>query len=362
MGKFNIKNQISKLLVFDGVTALAIAGTSWVALLASRGFSTAEIGLLESIYHVFSMIFEVPSGAVADVFGRKKTLALSRVFAILSAIVMVLSNSFLTIALAMLFCALGNNLISGTREALAYDSLKLGGKQEDYLRYSSSDLIVSQLCGSAAILMAGLALYLGYQKAYIIDVLISFLALAIALSMREVPAEGHENMKNRTRFREVFIESVRFLKESKRARTIIVIAAFFDSVVTLLGMFMQAALPGAGLPEFLLGPALFVMGLGSVIGAKAVTLFKIKSYRKVTMIAAAAALMNLGTALSGIPAVMVAGCFLCGIVDSYYYVCTDTVLNDMIPSGQRATLVSVNSLAFSIVMIVMSPLVGFVFK
>ena len=361
MEKFNIKKQINKLIMFDGVAALAIAGTSWVALLASRGYSTAEIGIFESIFHVFSMMFEVPSGAVADVFGRKKTLALSRVFSILSAIVMVLSNSFFTIAVAMLFCALSHNLMTGTREALAYDSLKLGGKQEDYLRYSSTDLIVGQLCGSAATLMAGLALSLGYKKAYIIDVLISLLALAIALSIHEVQAEGHENMNIRTRFKDVFIESFRFLKESKRARKIIVISAFFNAIVTLLGMFMQAALPGAGLPGFMLGPALFVMSLGGVIGAKAVTVFKIKNYRKVTVIAFAAALMNLGTALSAIPAVMVAGCFGCGIVDGYFYVCTDTVLNDMIPSGQRATLVSVDSLVFSVVMIVMSPLVGFVF-
>ena len=360
MEKFNIKNQINKLLMFDGVSALAIAGASWVALLASRGYSTAQIGLLESIFHVFSMIFEVPSGAVADVFGRKKTLALSRVCSILSAIVMVLSDSFFTIAIAMLFCALSYNLTSGTREALAYDSLKLGGKQEDYLRYSSGDLIVYQLCGSAAILMAGLALYLGYKKAYIIDVLISLLALAIAMSLHEVHAEGRENMNIRTRFKDVFIESVRFLKESKRARWIIAISAFIDSIVTLLGMFMQAALPGAGLPGFMLGPALFVMSLGGVLGAKIVTSFKIKSYRKVTMIAFAAAVMNLIAALSAIPAVMVAGCFVCGMVDSYFYVCTDTALNDMIPSGQRATLVSVNSLVFSVVMIVMSPIVGII--
>ena len=356
MEKFNIKKQINKLLMFDGVSAFALAGASWVALLASRGYSTAEIGILESIFHVCSMLFEVPSGAVADVFGRKKTLALSRVCSILSAIVMVLSDSFFTIAVAMLFCALSYNLTSGTKEALAYDSLKLGGKQEDYLRYSSGDLIVNQLFSSAAVLLAGLALYLGYRKAYIIDVLISLLALAVAMSLHEVPAEGHDNMNIRTRFKDVFIESVRFLKESKKARKIIAVSALIDAIVTLLGMFMQAALPEAGLPKFLLGPALFAMSLGGVFGAKIVTKFRIKSYRRVTIIAFAAAVMNLAAALSAIPAVMVAGCFICGI-----YVCTDTALNDMIPSGQRATLVSVNSLVFSVVMIVMSPIVGFVF-
>ena len=53
-----------------------IAGASWVALLAMRGFSLLEIGVLESIFHVVSFCFEIPSGVAADVFGRKKTLVM----------------------------------------------------------------------------------------------------------------------------------------------------------------------------------------------------------------------------------------------------------------------------------------------
>lgn len=46
-----------------------IAAASWVALLALRGFSLLQIGMLESIFHIVSLCFELPSGVVADVFG-----------------------------------------------------------------------------------------------------------------------------------------------------------------------------------------------------------------------------------------------------------------------------------------------------
>ena len=127
MNKFNKKTarrQIGKLYLLDSVGSLMIAGASWVALLSVRGFTTAQIGLFESIFHVASMIFEVPSGAVADVFGRKKTMIASSVVTVLSALMMIFSDSFFMIAVAMVVSALSYNLASGTREAIAYDSLK----------------------------------------------------------------------------------------------------------------------------------------------------------------------------------------------------------------------------------------------
>ena len=72
MRKFNIKAQIHKLYTLTTVGYFRIAGASWVALLALRGFSMFEIGILESIFHIVSSSFEIPSGIVADVFGRKK--------------------------------------------------------------------------------------------------------------------------------------------------------------------------------------------------------------------------------------------------------------------------------------------------
>ena len=49
-----------------------------MALLAARGFTLVEIGLAESCFHMASLLFEVPSGVISDVFGRKKSMILSQ--------------------------------------------------------------------------------------------------------------------------------------------------------------------------------------------------------------------------------------------------------------------------------------------
>ena len=51
----------------------------WVLYLAFRGMNLAQIGILEGIYHAVSIVCEVPSGAMADLLGRKKCMLISRV-------------------------------------------------------------------------------------------------------------------------------------------------------------------------------------------------------------------------------------------------------------------------------------------
>ena len=64
MRNFNIKRQINKLYTLTTVSYFRIAGASWVALLALRGFSLLQIGILESIFHIASSCFEIPSGVL----------------------------------------------------------------------------------------------------------------------------------------------------------------------------------------------------------------------------------------------------------------------------------------------------------
>ena len=72
----------------------------------------------------------------------------------------------------------------------------------------------------------------------------------------------------------------------------------------------------------------------------------------------------LGTLLgcgSWLPAVL-AGGLLAGMLDDLLDVRSDVALNDMVPSSQRATLVSVSSLTFSLAMLGIAPLMGVLFN
>ena len=359
--KINIKAQLGKIYAIDSFGALMIAGASWVALLAARGFSILEIGWFESIFHVVSMICEVPSGAVSDVFGRKKSMVLAQIMSMLSAMIMIFTDSFISIAFAMGVSALSYNLASGTREALAYDSMKKAGVEKNYEDFFSKDMIIYEIFSSLATLLAGVALMLGYRRAYLVDIIIGSVALVFALSLTEVHAEGHESMDVAGRFKEVAFGSIKFLKENRKARLIILFNAAIGAVAVLIGFFMQAKLPEVGLRPVLLGPALFIIGLSGALGSKVVTFFNKLGYRTIGLISFLGVVLAFVSVFVGNPYVMIVGACIGSFADSFIEIRSDVVLNDMIPSGQRATLMSVNSFTYSVIMILLSPVFGWIF-
>lgn len=361
MRKFNIRQQIGKLYLLTSVGYFQIAGASWVALLAMRGFSLLEIGMLESIFHIVSCIFEIPSGVAADVFGRKKTMVMSQLASLLSGVMMVWSEGFWATAFAIGFSALSYNLASGTREALAYDSLKLVGKENEYNTFAATDMMLYRIANSTSTLCAGLALFLGFRKAYTADILFTLIALFIACSLKEVEiGTKTDEKKVSDRVVNTVRESWHFLLLNKKMRRIMVINAIIGAVSTLVLFFLQAKLPLAGLNQVMLGPVLFAMGMGAALGSRVTSLFPSVSYKKVVLISSLIVIVSFLLAFTKNPAFMTCGGFVGAFADDFLEVRTDVLINEMISSEQRATLISVNSFIFSIVMIVLSTWMGWI--
>ena len=362
--------QLRLLYLNTSLGAFQIAGASWVALLAARGFSLVEIGFAESVFHVASLLFEVPSGVISDVFGRKKSMVLSQCMMLVSSLLMLVSDSMAGVLPAMVFSAFGYNFASGTRESLAYETLKAEGREAEYDGYASTDMMLYTFFSSLATLCAGAALALGYRRAYLVDIGLGMVCLMSALRLQDVgyAAAGEEEGKNGTeetvwkKIFQCFRESVRFLLHSRKAMELILLNAAVGAAATLLRFFLQARLTEKGLPDAMLGPALFFMGLGGAAGARLILHCKSWSYGRVFAVSAIAVAGCVAAALLPVPAVMVFGGFLSALFDNFLQVRSDVRLNEMVPAGQRATLISVSSLCFSGVMIVLSPLFGLLFS
>ena len=155
-------------------------------------------------------------------------------------------------------------------------------------------------------------------------------------------------------------ESWQFLVREKKARNIMLVNALIGAVSTLVLFFLQAKLPLTGMNSALLGPALFVMGLGAALGSRMTAYFHKYRYRAILLFGTIGVLFAFLMSFTGLPALMVFGGFIGSFSDDFLEVRTDILLNDMIPSKQRATLMSVNSFVFSMIMIVLSTAFGWI--
>ncbi len=356
---FNIKKQIRNIYIISTLGSFQIAGASWVALLAARGFSLAEIGIAEGVFHIASLLFEIPSGVISDVFGRKKCMILSQCMFILSALLMIFSEGLLGICVSLVASAFGYNFASGTREALAYDSLKVAGQEEKYLAYSSVEYSIYRISSACATLCAGLALLLGHRRANFLDMVLSSICLLFCFRLKEVEAEQRQFEGTiGARLLRCFRECLHFLTHNGRSLSLMLFNSIFGSIPVLTAFFLQARLTENGLSATWLGPGLFAITLGGAVGAKAVTALAKWDYRKVAVMCILGIAVGLALSLHTMPLVMIIGGFIGNLFDDMLQVRTDALLNERFPSAQRATLLSASSLTFSLVMVLMSPLMG----
>lgn len=360
---FKIKKQLSKLYSSSVLGNLSLTG-AWVAILASRGYSLVEIGIAETIFHITSLIFEIPSGILADVFGRKKMLIVSTVMRMIGNIVMILSNNLFMVCMSISFMALSYNFSSGTGDALAYDSLKLAGMESKFERYESNQLIIYRLCSGISTLFAGFALAIGHRFAYGTDLITGLIQIIIISSLHEVYAANPKkdaDSKISRRLIECIKESFSFLKEVRKVMVLMLCNSFVGAVDILLLFFLQAKLPEKGIPEWSLGLALLFMEMGGIAGSKLILKLPKLSYKWIFAITSAFVLTGFLAEHSPFYIVMTLGGFIAAAGDDALQVRTNAIMQSMFPSEQRATLTSVESFSFSVIMIVLSPLAGVVF-
>ncbi len=362
--QFSLSRQKPLLLVLEWSVGFRPAGSVWVLLLALRGFSLVEIGLAEAVFHAVSLCCELPSGLLADVLGRKRTLTASHVMFVLSTLLMVASKGMVGVCLSLAVSALGYNLESGTLEAITYESMLQTGHETDYLKFSSLQNGVYRFSGGGAMLLAGAMVLLGWRWAYLLDTGITLIGLVAALTIAE-PERDASKITLRT-LPAALSETVKgawtLLKSDGVAVRIMVFNALVGAGATLTGFYLQENVEAAVTVPALLGPALFALGLGGGLAGLLTGRLDRLSYPKAVAVTGAGVLLcALAARGTFLPVLMVSG-LLSGLLDDSLQLVSDKKLNDRFPSAQRATLISVSSMIFSVFMIPLSPLFGWWFS
>ena len=84
------------------------------------------------VWLLMTMFGEIPSGALADIFGKKWTLIISFIFQAGGYLIMGLAQNFQVLVISLLVMTVGGVLQSGTFEALIFESLKARNKEKSY--------------------------------------------------------------------------------------------------------------------------------------------------------------------------------------------------------------------------------------
>ena len=358
----NIKKQLRKLYLYELISGFQIVDAVWVVFLLQRGFSIAQVGIAEGVFHVVSMCCEIPSGMVADLIGRKRTLVLSGLVLAAGSLCMVLINAFPMILVAMGLNALSYNLVSGSREALTYDSLLEAGAQEEYLRVSAIQEKLYLFVFAAANLFSVVTVSLGYEKGYLISMVQGICCSIVALRLWDPGRENtkqQEKNRNWTRIlKKHVIESGRFFVTHGFAARRMLISGVAAAGYYIVFMLLQQHLVEQGLQAKWIGIPLLLISFGGMAGASLGE--KTGKVKIKFLLLVGGVLEGVLIVFSGMPALpgcVLAAAFAHGISEMLAIRIGDE--NQKVFSSEvRATMVSVESMVYSVVMVVLSPVVG----
>ncbi|MER7246842.1 MFS transporter [Kribbella sp. NPDC000426] len=155
-------------------------------LFADHGLSAAQISTLFVIWSATAFVLEVPSGAWADTYSRRKLLVLGALISALGYAAWITLASFTGFALGFVLWGTSSALISGTYEAFVYDELAARDRTADYatvLGRARSASFVANLAATA--LATPLFALGGYTLAGIVSVLSGVLQAVVAWTLPE---------------------------------------------------------------------------------------------------------------------------------------------------------------------------------
>ena len=355
MFKRTYKRNISLLAGLEFTSYFGIT-SFWILFFIQNGLSLLQIGLLESIFHGTSLLCEIPSGMLADRFSYKTNLYLARLASIVSSILILFGQgNFWIYALAMMVNAWSYNFDSGTSTAFLYDSAVEAGQKDRYLQISSFLSGVAEVTRTLGTVVAGFFIHGALAWTYLIAIGLSFLSIILIYLMKEPMAKREKN--EALTFKTIVLQ-VR--KEWQEKPVLFYWMMTYQLVGTLMCMFyfyyQQKISDLAGWQVSL------VMLIGSGLNLIAVYVASQigKKWNSNRVFPTLVALTGLALLLvfSGTPFALLLVYLL---TDTLYAVYQPIYFNDLqgyLPSSVRATMLSINSMLFSLSMIVIFPLTG----
>jgi MFS family permease len=111
----------------------------------ANGLNSTQIFTVQAAFHLAVLLLEVPSGYLADVVGRKKTLVFGALFFPLGLALYAAGRSFAAFIFAEVVLAVSVSMRSGCDSALIFDSLSQLGRQGEYKRFEGRCALFSRL-------------------------------------------------------------------------------------------------------------------------------------------------------------------------------------------------------------------------
>jgi len=376
--KFSAYGFLKNLRFFDPFIILFFLET---------GLKFLEIGILISFREIIINILEIPSGVLADAFGRRKSMMFSFMSYIISFIIFFFSTVFYTHLFAMFFFAVGEAFRTGTHKALILEYLKQNNLLDMKVHYYGHTRSWSQMGSAVSAVLAGLIVFFspGYRYVFIFTILPYILGLFLIWSY---PSEldftnddkntgNLEEIHYKIRIKNTLKDILKMVK-NKSTRRVIINNSTFDAIFKSIKDYIQPVLLSmvigfqffsnfsedrkvSIISAFVYFILFFLTSFGAKLSGEFANLFKNnENCLNFTFIMGIIFILIIGIFLYfGISLISVIFFIIFYILQNIRKPVTVGLMSNRIPASVMASGLSVQSQSKTLLVAVFSPLLGF---
>lgn len=324
----------------------------------SNGLGSYELFVLKAIYSVAVVVMEIPSGWMADVWGRKKTLILGSILGSLGFLIYSFSYSFWAFVAAEIVLGIGLSFISGADSALLYDSLKADNKTDKYTREEGRITSAGNFAEAIAGIISGLLVYFSLRTPFYFQFGVAALAIPAAFTLIEPKTHAVEHVHS---IRNLVKNIKNTLVSNTNLRVAILLSALTGTATLTFAWLVQPFFVAIGLPEELFG--IFWTALNLSVGISSVFAYKVELFLgKRRSVLAVIILLSFGYFFSGI-SISYYGLgflFLFYLVRGLATPIFKNYINQYTDSEVRATMLSVRNFIIRMAFAGIGPLLGWI--
>ena len=320
-----------------------------------------EIFWIFTIGSIFSLIIEIPTGIFADLYGKRRSIIISKFGIFLSYVLFGFSNNFWMFLLSQLLYELGNSFRTGTETAYAFDYLKQNPKNPTYTEVKGKQKYYARISESLAALVGGfLAKSFGYNIVFFIAAVPALFNYFLSITWVKIKEHSHKENNLKGSFKHG-ISSIKQISKNKSLFKITANIMVFAAIVAALSKFIQPYMIDAKVPIEMFGIIYSIaLGLAAVVVRYSHLIEKkfgtIKTINLMSIIGIIP-LFVLG--LGHVSIVGVILFFVVIIIENIRSPIANNEFHNLVHSKQRATLGSILELSKSLGKIVILPIMGY---
>lgn len=324
------------------------------------GLSYSEIFWIFTIGSFFSFVVEIPTGIFADIYGKRKSIIISKLVIFISFVAFGLSFNFWSLLLANLIYEFGKSFRSGTETAFVYDYLFENKNNPSYAYVKANQKFYARTSEAIGTALGGfIASLFGFGLVFLLAALPAFINFIQSLTWEYI-----KETEEKQNIGESFLiakNSIIEVFKSKYVRSVALNIAFFSSALFALDKFIQPYMENAGIEIKYFGiiysAFLLMAAFAAKYGTKLEEKFGSAKVMNIVTIVAFLAILTIG----------LGNYYFWGVGLFFFVIMAENVrspiANDLfhrnISSKNRATMGSILELLKSSSKLIVLPIVGY---